>query len=52
MSDFEKFYVEYADERFTREEMKAIYDGMVVINVERKVLKYMKNSVFQKIKKQ
>ena len=28
MSDFEKFYVEYADERFTRDEMKAIYDGM------------------------
>jgi hypothetical protein len=25
MSDFEKFY---ADERFTRDEMKAIYDGM------------------------
>lgn len=28
MYDFEKFYVEYADERFTRDEMKAIYDGM------------------------
>ena len=28
MSDFEKFYAEYADERFTRDEMKAIYDGM------------------------
>ena len=28
MSDFEKFYTEYADERFTRDEMKAIYDGM------------------------
>ena len=28
MSDFENFYVKYADERFTRDEMKAIYDGM------------------------
>ena len=28
MSAFEKFYAEYADERFTRDEMKAIYDGM------------------------
>lgn len=28
MSDFEKFYAKYADERFNRDEMKAIYDGM------------------------